>query len=523
LQASEDRWAAGDLSYFKTQEAELSTQRFNMFRGEEMSTQQVALTIKNENWRRNRVFHHLINPALTRDQITSQHKDITRIVSRYTEYFLRDGIEYTDPCDGILCYFAHSRPIGAEYTEDNCPIFIGFTWGSILPHIRLFTHLRQDVADAHHHMMALVYRINELYFRATIEPQKSTSKPHMTFNPIDDIFLHKGTPGHYVSNMKDLAQFFQAITYLPKYAEFTEMSHDFIKLCLIFDFMSFAAQRIRSLTDCGLDRSDFICSLQRFRDHDHSREFHFFHDVFYAIASAVKPTPVDPLSYIEHTPPATPVVSMMSASSLPPGLLSPGYPDSDDDDDDDDDDEDGPQVRLRALIDTDDRPSYPRNYSTGYHAPPASFSTKRSYDSVNIFKFAAPATKSVSFADDSHHKTIIDSGASTCGTGRRDTLKNLRPTSCTIVAAFGDTAQPTEMGDLPPFQLKTVVIDQMKDTTLLSVSQACQKDMVGIFTAVDCRFYDINTIIPYLSEISIHGTERLRGVVEDGLYVHKSS
>ena len=77
------------------------------------------------------------------------------------------------------------------------------------------------------------------------------------------------------------------------------------------------------------------------------------------------------------------------------------------------------------------------------------------------------------------------------------------------------------MGDLPPFQLKTVVIDQM--TTLLSVSKTCQKDMVGIFTAVDCRFYDISSIIPYLSEILIHGTERLRGVVEDGLYVHKSS
>jgi hypothetical protein len=79
------------------------------------------------------------------------------------------------------------------------------------------------------------------------------------------------------------------------------------------------------------------------------------------------------------------------------------------------------------------------------------------------------------------------------------------------------------MGDLPPFNLKTVVIDQMKDTTLVSVSQACQKGMVGIFTAVDCRFYDIASVIPYLSDISIHGKERIRGVVEDGLYVQESS
>ena len=137
--------------------------------------------------------------------------------------------------------------------------------------------------------------------------------------------------------------------------------------------------------------------------------------------------------------------------------------------------------------------------------------------------YSTPVSKAVTFADDTTHKTIIDSGASTCGTGRRDQLKNLRPTTCTIVAAFGDTAQPTEMGDLPPFQLKTVVIDQMKDTTLLSVSQTCQKDMVGIFTAVDCRFYDIASVLPYLSDISINCKERIRGVVEDGLYVQESS
>jgi hypothetical protein len=204
---------------------------------------------------------------------------------------------------------------------------------------------------------------------------------------------------------------------------------------------------------------------------------------------------------------------MISASTMPPGFLSPEYPD----------DEDGPSMRLRALLERDDRPIYPSNYSTGYNPPLESFSHKRDHDSMNIFKFAGPPVKSVTFADDSIHKTIIDSGASTCGTGRRDQLKNLRPTTCTIVAAFGDTAQPTEMGDLPPFQLKTVVIDQMKDTTLLSVSQTCQKDMVGIFTAVDCRFYDIASILPYLVDISIHGKERIRGVVEDGLYVQESS
>ena len=84
------------------------------------------------------------------------------------------------------------------------------------------------------------------------------------------------------------------------------------------------------------------------------------------------------------------------------------------------------------------------------------------------------------------HKIIIDSGASACGTGLRDTLQDIRPTSCSVSAAFGESAQPTEMGLLPPFMLKTVVIEQMNDTTLLSVSQACAQGLVGLFTSKAC-------------------------------------
>jgi hypothetical protein len=69
----------------------------------------------------------------------------------------------------------------------------------------------------------------------------------------------------------------------------------------------------------------------------------------------------------------------------------------------------------------------------------------------------------------SQHKIIIDSGASTCGTGIKSQLQNIRPTSLTVSAAFGETAQPTEMGDLPPYMLPTIIINEMADTTLLSV------------------------------------------------------
>ena len=92
------------------------------------------------------------------------------------------------------------------------------------------------------------------------------------------------------------------------------------------------------------------------------------------------------------------------------------------------------------------------------------------------------------------NEVIIDSGASTSGTGLRNKLKNLRPASCTANTAFGETITPSEMGDLPPYMLLTIVIEGMKDTTLLSVSQACAENMCGIFTSRDCRFYNLKQI-----------------------------
>ena len=123
----------------------------------------------------------------------------------------------------------------------------------------------------------------------------------------------------------------------------------------------------------------------------------------------------------------------------------------------------------------------------------------------------------------SQHKIIIDSEASTCGTGIKSQLQNMRPTSLTVRAAFGETAQPTEMSDLPPYMLPTIIINEMADTTLLLVSQACRENMCGIFTAVDCRFYTLSSILPFLKLISESGEETMRGAVGNGLYVQESN
>jgi hypothetical protein len=141
--------------------------------------------------------------------------------------------------------------------------------------------------------------------------------------------------------------------------------------------------------------------------------------------------------------------------------------------------------------------------------------------SLNFFQIHTAAVSLMS--KKSQNKIIIDSGASTCGTGIKSQLQNIRPTSLTVSAVFGTTAQPTEMGDLPPYMLPTIIIDEMADTTLLSVSQACCENMCGIFTAVDCRFYTLSSILLFLKLISESGEETMRGAVEYGLYVQESN
>jgi hypothetical protein len=64
--------------------------------------------------------------------------------------------------------------------------------------------------------------------------------------------------------------------------------------------------------------------------------------------------------------------------------------------------------------------------------------------------------------DTSHH--IFN----TIATGDRAILKNIRPTTLTV-----SSAQPTEMGDLQPHVISTVLIDATKNTILFSVSHMC--------------------------------------------------
>jgi hypothetical protein len=100
--------------------------------------------------------------------------------------------------------------------------------------------------------------------------------------------------------------------------------------------------------------------------------------------------------------------------------------------------------------------------------------------------------------DTSHH--IFN----TIATGDRAILKNIRPTTLTVSSAFGKSAQPTEMGDLQPHVISTVLIDATKNTILFSVSHMCGQKipLCDIFSPVDCRFFPFHHMLPYLRLVS---------------------
>jgi hypothetical protein len=73
------------------------------------------------------------------------------------------------------------------------------------------------------------------------------------------------------------------------------------------------------------------------------------------------------------------------------------------------------------------------------------------------------------------------------------------------------------MGDLQPHMIPTVLIDAMKNTTLLSVSQMCGQKIPL------CGIFPFHQMLPYLKLVSENCDEVLKGKVENSLYVMESN
>ena len=143
--------------------------------------------------------------------------------------------------------------------------------------------------------------------------------------------------------------------------------------------------------------------------------------------------------------------------------------------------------------------------------------------SLKASQYRTPRCSCLSHLHPRLSHAVIPSGASTCGTGQASHLHNIRESSAIDTLAFGAVAQPTHMGDLPPCVLKTIVIDDMKDTTLLSISQMCATGQIAVFTLRDSRFCELESVPPLLKDLSLHGKETIRGKVENSLYIQEST
>jgi hypothetical protein len=115
---------------------------------------------------------------------------------------------------------------------------------------------------------------------------------------------------------------------------------------------------------------------------------------------------------------------------------------------------------------------------------------------------------------------IMDSGASMSGTGDISVLKNVRDfEGMTVLPAFGEPIKATQGGTMGALDLPTLFIKEMKDQTIVSVSQLMAQGHIAVFTAKDFRVYKTKSAIAALSTLAQTGNEIARGTVQDGLYV----
>jgi hypothetical protein len=92
-------------------------------------------------------------------------------------------------------------------------------------------------------------------------------------------------------------------------------------------------------------------------------------------------------------------------------------------------------------------------------SPPAVPPEPPKDDDATINLFQVNGKHTMNLIQDESDLCIIDSGASSSGTGNRSQLRNIRPTTITVSSAFGDSVKPTKMGDMLPHMIPTVLID----------------------------------------------------------------
>ena len=120
--------------------------------------------------------------------------------------------------------------------------------------------------------------------------------------------------------------------------------------------------------------------------------------------------------------------------------------------------------------------------------------------------------------------TLIDTGASRCGTPDASKLSNKKPCDhISVQGAFGPPVIPRTIGTITDMDLECVLLPSLSNT-LISVSQACAggrsgNEQVFIFTKEGCRAYSYDSVSSAIQSMSLTGVETLRAENRNGLYV----
>jgi hypothetical protein len=117
--------------------------------------------------------------------------------------------------------------------------------------------------------------------------------------------------------------------------------------------------------------------------------------------------------------------------------------------------------------------------------------------------------------------TVFDSGCSISGTSVLANLSDV--TDCgpmSVQGAFGPSAQPTKRGLLTPLGLDAILLPDMGNQTLVSLSQFCDggtsgQRNIGVFTHEGCRMFTLTSALPALQLLGESGHEVARGIVQE--------
>jgi hypothetical protein len=390
------------------------------------------------------------------------------------------------------------------------PVLVILGWIKGAPYLHRFCSVPNIFRDSNYSIMSLLYNIGETYLHADVthpDPRCSSRGPdtYNSFNPIDDDSISENR-GQYVSNHESIEEYITDLTFLDSAPNFSYGTKLVIKVAIILDFMSFAS--------CAM------CELMRRANltEEETRE-RLALDLFDKTSTTDDDVYTCFLAVIWGVKIPSPALNA-ACSSASSSSFSSGPHDT----------PTNRQVEFHSpeparSIRSSVQPSVTRcdNQSTSppYNPTSPDYDSSPSLSHVNVLTVKDKVIKMNSMNNMS--SVIFDSGATKSGTCNRSLMTDIKPChQLSVQGPFGASISPREEGLITTLNIPCLHIDQLEGT-ILSVSDISKKGIVMVFTDEGCRGYTAQSISEAMEIINTSGVEVLRGVQENGLYVHRPS